>query len=173
VLESLALRYSPVEDRLELRVRSREPAQEYRYALTRRVTLRLAQQLAKAVELSAEMPAHVDPAVRRSISLAHHEAVASQASIQRGPGAGEAPLATGEAPVLASRIDCGRSKDGRLWLLRISGPGRTAVALTLAPKTLHGLVELLRRRLAEAQWGVELLPGAPPGATGKATPRMH
>ena len=54
MLDSLALRYSPVEDRLELRVRSKEPAQEYRFALTRRVTLRLAQQLAKAAELSAD-----------------------------------------------------------------------------------------------------------------------
>jgi hypothetical protein len=172
MLDSLALRYSPVEDRLELRVRSKEPAQEYRFALTRRVTLRLAQQLAKAVELSAETPAHVDPAARRSISLAHHEAVASRASIQRGPAGGVAPVATGEAPVLVSRIDCGRSKDGRLWLLRISGPDRAAVALTLAPETLHGLVELLRRRLAEAQWGIELLPAAAPAA-GKSTRVMH
>ena len=170
MLDSLALRYSPVEDRLELRVRSKEPAQEYRFALTRRVTLRLAQQLAKAVELSAEAPAHVDPAARRSISLAHHEAVASRASIQRGPAGGEAPVAT--APVLVSRIDCGRSKDGRLWLLRISGPDRAAVALTLAPETLHGLVELLRRRLAEEQWGIQLLPAAAPAA-GKSTRVVH
>lgn len=172
MLESLSLRYSPVEDRLELRVRSKEPAQEYRFALTRRVTLRLAQHLVKAVELSAEAPAHVDSASRRSISLAHHEAVASQASIQRGPVGGEAPVATGETPLLVSRIDCGRSRDGRLWLLRISCPDRAAVALTLEANTLHGFVELLRRRLAEAQWGIELLPAAPPTA-GKSTRVVH
>jgi hypothetical protein len=172
VLDSLALRYSPVEDRLELRVRSKEPAQEYRFALTRRVTLRLAQQLAKAAELSADAPAYVDPAARRSISLAHHEAVASQASIQRGTDTNPVPVATGEAPLLVSRVDCGRTKDGRLWVLRLSCPGRAAVAVTLASKSLHGFVELLRRRLAESQWGIELLPASAPAA-GKPTRVMH
>jgi hypothetical protein len=68
-----------------------------------------------------------------------------------------------------SRVECGRRKDGQRWLLRFRYGDRQSVGLTVSPPTLHGIIELLRRRLEECQWGLAFLPSTDvkPGSVAK------
>jgi hypothetical protein len=159
MLDRLSIRYDPTEDRLELDVVTRRPAgddaREYRFALTRRVTRDWLAQLARAVELSAPLPAHVDPATRREIAGTHHRALASQARYARASDApARAPRVTGSRPVLLRRIDCARRRDGERWLLRLRHGAGESLDLVLTPATLHGVIELLCRRLQQTDWGL-------------------
>ena len=168
MLDRLTVRYSADEDRLELRILTRDPAREYRFHLTRRVTRDWLAQLAKAVDMSAEVPAGVDPATKRAIARSHHEALAAQVRYE-GAGADPAGLErmTGEKPALIKRVECARRKDGQRWLLRLRYGDGQGLALTIAPATLHGVIELLRKRLQECEWGLAFLPSShDQGGTG-------
>ncbi len=161
MLDRLTIRYSEREDRLELRILTREPAREYWFHLTRRVTRDWLAQLARMVEMSADVPPGVDPATKRAIAASHHEALASQVTYQRDVAkSGQLERVTGDTPELVSRVECGRRKDGQRWLLRFRYGDRQSVGLTVTSATLHGVIELLRRRLEQCQWGLAFLPSA-------------
>ena len=158
MLDRLAIRYSEREDRLELRILTRDPAKEYLFHLTRRVTRDWLAQLGRAVAASAEIPAGVDAPTQRAIARSHHEALAAQARYGRDTAeAAGVECVTGDRPALVARIDCGRSKDGQRWLMRFRYGERQSVGLTITPATLHGIIELLRRRLEQCQWGLAFM----------------
>jgi len=157
MLEQLMLRYVAAEDRLELGLITTAPAAAHRLHLTRRLTRTWLQQLAKAIEVSAEVPASAAPATRKAIAAAHHESVAARARFERSSAqdsTGGQMLADAPA-ALVRNIQCGRRRADGLWLLRFAyGPGQT-VSLLLKPETLHGLVELLIRQLATTDWQLD------------------
>lgn len=157
MLDRLAIHYNEREDRLELRILTKQPAREYRFHLTRRVTRDWLAQLERAAEISASAPAGLDATARREIAKTHHQALASQVRYEKaaaGPSGVE--CVTGGQPALLLRVECGRRKDGERWLLRFRYGAREAIGLVVTPATLHGIMELLRKRLQQCQWGLAL-----------------
>ncbi len=158
MLHSVKIRFDPLEDRLELVIRVDEDG-AYRFHLTRRMTVKLASHLQVLAVWSAEVPASVDPVTRGSITATHHSALAAQASIGTSTPPDKPLLVhTGDRPVLVTDVQCGRRNEDDKWLLAFKfGPAET-LSLVLQQATLHGIIELLRRKLKDADWGLSLLP---------------
>lgn len=174
MLHSVQIRFDPTEDRLEVTVRVNDDG-AYRFHLTRRLTMKLASQLQILATWSAEVPVSVDPVTRGSITASHHSAVAAQATFGPGkPPPGPLTVHTGERPVLVTDVQCGRRQEDGKWLLGLRYAGQETLSLVLQQSTLHGIIELLRRKLKEADWGLTLVPEASSATTPTAVARqMH
>ena len=169
MLHSVRIRFDPLEDRLELVIRVDDDG-AYRLHLTRRIAVKLASQLQILAGWSAAVPDTVDPVTRGSITASHHTALAAHASIApAAPSASPLVVHTGERPVLVSDVQCGRRNGDEKWMLAFHYGERETLSLALEQATLHGIIELLRRKLQEAQWGLTLLPEPAP-AQGAAAP---
>ncbi len=174
MLHSVQIRYDANEDRLEIVVRVNDDA-AYRFHLTRRLAVKLAGQLQILATWSAEVPASVDPVTRGSLTASHHTAVAAQASFGPGkPPATSLTVHTGDRPMRLDDVQCGRRQEDGKWLLGFRYAGKETLSLVLQQATLHGIIELLRRKLKEADWGLSLLPEPPAGQDRPAASRqMH
>jgi len=160
MLKNLTLRYDPEQDRLLLLLVTVLPdGSERVHALhvTRRLCAIWRRDLQAAVDLSAQAPQGLQPALRAAVSKAHHDAQASQAQVRTEKASEAAPVAELE-PRLVTRIQCGRNRaDGR-WVLRFHLLGGAELSLQLNTQTLHGLVDALSRRVQAAQWNLPELP---------------
>ncbi len=174
MLHSVRIRFDPQQDRLEWLIRVDDDG-AYRFHLTRRMAIKLASQMQILATWSAAVPESADPVTRGSITASHHSALAAQTPITKGQ-APERPLIvhTGERPVLVLDVDCGRGKETNKWLLSFRFDDRKRLSLDLKQSTLHGIIELLRRKLKEADWGLSLLPEPIPSPADAARAKvMH
>jgi hypothetical protein len=171
MLQSVGITYVPEEDRLRIDIRAKDGA-ESSFLLTRRVCAAWLRDLEAMAVKSAQVPEHVDPAIRTSIASAHHSALAQQAKYghSRQEAAERLP-----DPSLLSRIGCGVDRRSGQWALRFFGTKNQVVTLSLSPQTFHGVVELLRKQLAATDWGLQLLPraSAPDQEANKASGVLH
>lgn len=156
MLQSVGIEYLPDADRLRIDIRAGD-GRISRFMITRRVCKAWLRDLEAMAVRSAELPDRIDPALRASLAGAHHEALAQQAKFGRSEPDASAPL---PEPVLLSKVLCGRDQGKDQWALRFVSTGRDVVTLSLSPQTFHGIVELLRKQLARADWELELLPSA-------------
>ena len=172
MLHSIRIRYDAPEDRLELVIRVQEDS-AYRFHMTRRVAVRFAAQLQALAVWSAGVPASVDPVTRSSITAGHHNVLAAQAPIGAAPQpARPLQVLTGERPVLITDVRCGRSNEDGRWVLSFDFGKDQTLNLQLQQSTLHGVIELFRRKLQESDWGLALLAQAP-SAAPVAVRSMH
>ena len=163
MLKGLNLRFDPVEDRLLLRllVDEHDTAGEQRLHLTRRVCTAWRRDLQACVDASAEVPERLDAPARAALSAAHHQAMASMASVHRERAAASAD---DDRPQLVVGIACGRRKDDGRWAIRFDTQAGRAWTIFLTPQTLHGLVDLLTAQIRHAGGALE------PMATEQAAP---
>ena len=174
MLHSVRVRFDPLEDRLELMIRVADDG-AYQFHLTRRMAVKLASQLQILAVWSAAVPDSVDPVTRGNIAASHHTALAAQASFGPSPPpASPLVVHTGGRPMLVADVQCGRRDQDEKWLLAFRYGERETLSLVLQQATLHGIIELLRRKLKEAEWGLTLLPEPAPAQSAAAHAKvMH
>lgn len=168
MLESISIKYDAVEDRLLLRIRTRDqdaPVKEHALHLTRRVCAVWRKQLHAMVEMSAEAPQRLDKPTRQAIAASHHEAMATRANYQPAPPEQAEPPK--EPPILVTKVVCGKRRTDNRWVMRFELLDRATLSLVLSSQTLHGVIDMLGRRLKGIGWGLPPLPGE---ATGTAEP---
>ena len=168
MLDQLRVRYLPAEDRLELRVFVKEPTKTFRLHVTRRLTHLWLQQLASVLEASAGTTPGTPAALRSAVAATNHEALAAKVALSRSG----ADADTGEAeamPKLVTRVDCGKVRNQQRWVLRFEFGEGDPLSLTLAPETLHGVIELVVGQLQVADWRLPLPPirDVPPEGTSR------
>jgi len=178
MLKNLSLRYDAEEDRLLLLLTLlTDEGQERAHALylTRRLCAAWRQDLQQMVDLSAQVPERLQPALRAAVSKAHHDAQASQARARTEPAPEFASLSGVPTPMLVSRIRCGRSKGSDAWVIQFDCKGGASLGLRVGSQTLHALVDALSRRVQAAQWGLPTLPVErdAPKAEVAAGPHLH
>ena len=160
MLKNLSLRFDPVEDRLTLRLVLQPPGEgapaEHWLHITRRVCAVWRQDLQAMVDRSAEAPAASAPPAKAALSRAHHQAMASQATVRIEPAA-SAP-APEQAPDLVTQITCGHRRSDGKWVIRFERRNLPSLSLLLSAQTLHALVDSVSRRIASAGWGLNTLP---------------
>lgn len=150
--DELQLDYDPAEDRLALTIRKAGSSPET-LLLTRRLVKAWCLDLRRAVDHSAAVSPELHPAARSAISAAHHRSLAAQVERASAP---PVRLESADKALMVSAVRTGVSKDRR-WSLRFELRSGGVRQLVLSPALLHGLVALLDRRLAEADWGLRIL----------------
>ena len=159
MLRQIKVRYDALEDRLQLSLAL--DAQTHHLLLTRRVWMRARIALQRLLDLSAEAPANLPQAVQRSLSAAHHQAVAAQTPAELEPSA--PPGAPADAALVTAlqlgqrKASAGGSRERR-WVLQFELHQRPGLTLVLNDKTLHALVGALLQREETTQWGLPALP---------------
>lgn len=149
--------YNDRQDRLLLRVNT-QSGQEYRFWLTRRLTLRLVPALQQTVgRLEASQPQTVahDPGSRQILTELKREAFLQKADFETPYTNQARQLPLGEAPMLVTDVHLQFQGAGVQVLLqdKDSGPGGVqSCRLHLAPTLLHGLIHLLQKASAKALW---------------------
>ena len=166
MLKHIRLRYDPVSDRLvlDLQMQVGGEMQSHQLHLTRRIVQTWRRDLQAMVDMSAKLPARMDPAARAAVSQAHHQALSSQVKARTEPAPDPDAVDPGPAPRLVTRIACGRRKDDGRWVLQFTCAEGPPLALVLGAQTLHGLVDAVSRRVQSAQWNL------PPTASERSAP---
>ena len=166
-IHQLNVSYNDRQDRLLLRMNT-QTGEEFRFWLTRRLTLRLLPALQQAVGKMESGPAQVvlpDPASRQMLSELQRESFMQTADFQT-PYAEQAqqwPL--GEEPMLVTDVEFRLQPSGMQMALQdkggAGGPGQVCQLVLQAP-LLHGLIHLMGQALDKAQWQPSTTDDAPP-----------
>ena len=159
MLKNISVRFDPVEDRMVIRLAIQGTGQTEQHCalhVTRRVFAVWRQDLQTMLDLSAEVPQRLDAIARASVSRAHHDAMADQATTRTESATSLAE--TSPTPTLVTRIVCARRREDGRWLMRFERRGEAALGLVLSGRTMHALVDAVFRRLQVAQWGLASLP---------------
>lgn len=156
-IHQLSVSFVDRQDRLLLRLNTQD-AQEFRFWLTRRLTLRLMPVLEQTLIRLDTGKAHVmapDNPTRKIVSDFQHESFLKEADFQT-PFKEEArqwPL--GQDPMLVTEINMGFMPSGALDLNLIDTGAETekqSCQLQLQPQLVHGLVHLIRQSVDTAGW---------------------
>jgi hypothetical protein len=153
MLQSITLRFDPVEDRVLMRLAQEPPTEhELWLALTRRVCSLLRRDLQALAAQSAQAPLRMAEAARAAVTAMHHQALADQVPARSEPRAQPGPTVV---PSLVVGVATGRNKaDGR-WVLRFDLRAQPAVQVALTDQTLHAVIRLLNQQVSAAGWGLE------------------
>ena len=145
------------QDRLLLRVNT-QTQEEFRFWLTRRLTLRLVPVLEQSVaRLESSQPQIVahDQASQQILTDLKRDAFMQNADFDT-PYSGKArQLPLGEEPMLVTDVELKFQGSGVQLTLQDKGaPAGQAqqCQLSLPPSLLHGLIQLLQQAVAKAQW---------------------
>lgn len=172
-IHQLSVSFVDRQDRLLLRLNTQD-AQEFRFWLTRRLTLRLLPVLEETLMRLDSGNAQVlapDRSARKIVSEFQHESFLREADFQT-PFKEEArqwPL--GKDPMLVTEINLGFMPSGALDLNLIDmgeGGEKQSCQLQLQAQLVHGLVHLIRQCMEKAAWQ-GATPTSSPAETG-ATP---
>jgi hypothetical protein len=153
-LNQIKIEFVPEHDRLMMRLATDSDAEVLLW-LTRRCVKRLWPLLIDLAQANPEIALQPNPEARRALLGFKHERAIRTADFSKPyqDVARDRPL--GQNPLLISRIQPRRDKQGRhvLGLLPTVGQG---VHLTLDDNLLHGLVKLLQNAVARADWDLDL-----------------
>jgi hypothetical protein len=153
MLQSISLRFDPIQDRLMMRLVVRAGAADTTHwlQLTRRVCAAWRLDLQQLVDRSAQAPAQLDVPSKAAVSAAHHAAMASGATLRSVPSIEPGPT---EPPGLVTGIACGQNRGDGRWVIRFDVLANASLTLALSSQTLHALVDMLARHVQEAAWGL-------------------
>lgn len=136
-----------------------QAAEEFRFWLTRRLTLRLLPALEQALgRLESSQPgmmAH-DPAAQQILTDLKRDAFLQQADFKTPYAEKPQQLPLGDEPMLVTDVQLNLQGKGVQITLQDKGgtPGQSlSCQLHLPPQLLHGLVHLIRQAMDRAQWG--------------------
>ena len=171
-LHQLKIEFDAEHDRLLMRV-STATGEEALLWLTRRCVLKLWPLLLEFVESKPEIAARADPLTRKAMFEFEHEKALSQATFSKAYEEVERARPLGNDPLLVVRLQRRKSDDGKMVLGLFPGEGQ-GIFLTLDGPLLHGLMKLLQRGVAKAEWGFTLvLPVAEPPSSENGTPTWN
>lgn len=169
MLKSLSLRFDAVEDRIVLRLVADDAEQWLQ--LTRRVCVQWRLDLQALVDASAQAPERLDPDARASVSSAHHQAMAAQATVRKEPVAGPPPPAI--VPQLVTGIACGKRRSDGRWIVRFTTREGRDWTVQLTSESLHGLVDVLNAQVQLAHWALPPMPVQAATHAASGTSPLH
>jgi len=161
-LHQMTMSYSPVEDRLLLRVSTTDHA-EHRVWLTRRFVQALWPALIKGVEKQALPPqaATMDSpkAKTAAVAMQHHEAL-QKADMSKMHDEEKVNKPSTEQPMLATGGQCIPLKEGGAQLTLKMQQG-LQVGLHLNQRFLHAFCHQIQALTLKAEWGLQFTVGDP------------
>lgn len=165
MLREISLGYDAAEDRIQLRMRTRDGDVEssHRLLLTRRLCLPFRDGLQDLVRRSAQVPETLSAPARQALQQGHHQATLQQTKIERERR--EPAEAGGAPPRLVLRALCGTRRGDSQPVLRFECQTGEPLTLALSERTLHALAASLDDRMRSAAW----LSG-PPAPAAAASP---
>jgi hypothetical protein len=178
-IHQLSVSFDERQDRLLLRLNTQD-SQEFRFWLTRRMTVRLlpvADQSITRLEASQPGMTVPDSATQQLLTELKRDSFLQKADFATPFAAKAEQLPLGEAPLLITDAQFALQPGGALQINFQEKTGRTgskSCQLNLHASLVHGLVHLIRQALAAADWNLPnqaavSTPETPPAAT--ATPR--
>ena len=169
MLQDIATRYDPTEDRLVvvLTFRQGEEIRKQSLWLTRRVWAKGRADFHRMIDLSAGLPAEASPQAVRAISAGNHEAMSRLIPIrkERIP-----PSLDAAGPDLVTHLRCGRHRSTQKWVLTFARDNKPEITLSLTDKTMHALFRLLTQQEARMDWGLPNTPLLQPQRLSGVTP---
>jgi hypothetical protein len=171
-LHQLKVDYEPESDRLLMQIATSEPS-EVRLWLTRRfVKLLWPLLVGLAEEASPRIRSQANPEARRALLGLEHEEAVTRADFSRPYDSGLHALPLGEAPILLSRIQTRRDRDGQPVVALHPSHGQ-GVTLTFDSVLLHSMCRLLQTAVKKSDWDMELkLPGVESASAPDRAPRI-
>lgn len=175
-IHQLSVTYQPEQDRLLLRVRSRQ-AELFELWLTRRMMVRLWQPLqntAGAASLGmASRDSTVLPEAQDMMRQALREKAKAGADFQSPFDEDGADRPLGDEPLLVAAVDIHRKAEGHVDLVLRDAHARH-LSLSLTPDLLNNLMTLMEHALQQSEWGLGMQPtGAlAQAADAPAAPRV-
>lgn len=162
-IHQLNVSHNDRHDRLLLRVNT-QSAQEFRFWLTRRLTLRLIPALQQTVgRLESSMPQRVAPDAvsQQMLTELQRDAFLQKADFKTPYTEQVTPLPLGDEPLLVTDVQM--QMPAGAVLLTLQDKGATAgqndsCQLHLQHDLLHGLIHLLQQAVAQADWAGQLSP---------------
>ncbi|MDA0228883.1 MAG: hypothetical protein O3B21_01715 [Proteobacteria bacterium] len=152
-LHQINLGFSPEEDRLLLRINTTGKT-EYRLWLTRRYVKLLWKLLTKSVESLPDVRAQSAPETRAAVKSFQRQEARQAADYSKNYEDGEAKRPLGEGAALLVGVRAGPGKGGTQLTLQTKD-GR-AINLSLEPKLLYSLLDLLISSTTQAEWNLNL-----------------
>ena len=156
-IHQLNVSHNDRQDRLLLRLNT-QTAEEFRFWLTRRLTLRLLPALQQAVGRAESSQPHMmasDPASQQILTDLKRDAFMQQADFKTPFVEQAQQLPLGDEPLLVTDVQLSFQGSGVLVTLQDKGaPGGVVQScqLNLQPSLLHGLLHLIQQAVAKAQW---------------------
>jgi hypothetical protein len=157
-IHQLSVSHEEVQDRLLVRLNTHS-AHEYRFWLTRRMTLRLIPALDQSlIRLEAAQPgvAATDRSAQHLLADIKREAFLQSADFAT-PYAGSAQhLPLGPDPLLVTDVQLTVQVQGNLEVIfqQKNGDDLQSCHLKLHAQLVHGLIHLLRETLGKAEWDI-------------------
>lgn len=165
-IRQLNVSHDPRQDRLLLRLNT-ATAEEFRFWVTRRLSLRLLpalEQTSSRLESSGHWIMAPDPQSRQILNELKRDEFLNKADFQTPYAEEHQHLPLGEEPMLVTDVHFQQQGPGLLLTLQDKG-GATATArschMQLEASLLHGLIHLLRQAMDRAEWHMPLQTGAP------------
>lgn len=156
-IHQLNVSHNDRQDRLLLRVNTQN-AEEFRFWLTRRLSLRLMpvlQQTVGRMESNAPQMVAPDPASQQILTDLQRDAFMQKADFKTAYVEQIQQLPLGEEPMLVTDVQL--QLQGSAVLLTLQDKGKApqqvqSCQLNLQPSLLHGLIHLLQQALVKAEW---------------------
>lgn len=163
-LHQFNLQYDAVQDRLLLRISTREQ-QEYRLWLTRRFTALWWPALFKVLESSEALRGHSDPETQRALLEFQHQHALQGTDFHSRFDADA--LTPAMEPLLVHKVQMRRS-GAQHYTLAFSPKEGLGLEVRLPEKTVHALAQLLAEGVKLAEWAL-----TPPAATQPSAPAQQ
>jgi hypothetical protein len=156
-LHQINIGYSPIEDRLLLRMSARGETgnTEFRFWLTRRFTRLFWRALERARETCVAMDPRVSPDSREALKQFQQEAVLEQADFTTPYQEETAVTPLGPAPILVSKLNITPQDQGHQTLTLLPPKGQ-GINLTVDLNIIHMIRKLLAEAVRKAEWDLEL-----------------
>lgn len=153
-VHQIQMRYNPQEDRILLRILSKERA-EFRFWMTRRYVKLLWAVLIKMLERDPAAAAHSDENVRRTMMGFQHADAVRGGEFTKPYEEGVAQLPLGDAPVLLSRVS-GKQPGSQPQTLSLHPDKGQGIDLGVNSALLHMISKLLTDAVAQSDWDLKL-----------------
>lgn len=156
-LTQFNISFNPVEDRLLLRMAtdSGESLVEFRLWLTRRLVKLLLPILDKMLETDGQLLTRVPEENRKTVLEFQQQAALSKADFSTPYSSEKKDTPLGMEPLLISRIQAGKDKNGR-QVLSLKTPENKGINIGLNHHMIHSMKQLIVQGTEKAQWDLEL-----------------
>ena len=152
-LKQLNITFSPVEDRLLLRMTTGtgDSLSEFRIWLTRRFVKVLWKTLERILEVTASKDTRVAPDSRNAVMQFQQEAALARADFSTPYGSQGAATPLGEEPLLPSKVQVRKGPQGKPVLCLQTQAGK-GVNMAVSPQLVHSLRKLLVDAVKKVEW---------------------